>query len=493
MFENIKGILEEYKKLWAYSYSEALMTWDTETYMPEADASVRGDVFAVFNELEKEVYMRLAGKLEGIEEEKLTDEERGVIRVLRRNIKYYTKIPIEIIKEFTKITNESVVVWRNAKSKSDFKMFSSYLEKIVNLSRQIADYLGYEKEPYDALLDLYEEGFNTADGDKVFERLLPELGDILKKVEEDGYFPKTHELESVPYEAERMKKVNEHVVKMLGMPTDKFRLDISAHPFTIRISGKDVRITTRYEGKDFKATMFSVIHESGHAMYELMVDERLEGTPIASGASTGIHESQSRFWENVIGRSREFVDLIYPTLKDNLPFLSKYDKDEVYRYFNTVKPSLIRVDADEVTYNFHIAVRYEIEKRLINERLKVDEVPSLWNELMSKYLGVTPKDDAEGVLQDIHWSQGSIGYFPTYTLGNIVAGMLYAKITDLYSLVSEAKFDKLRETLRELICKYGATYPPKVLLRRAFGTDYDPEGLIKYLRDKYLAKGKEYA
>ena len=488
MFENVKELLDEYKRIWAYNYAEALISWDTETYMPEADTTIRGEVLSVFSEAKREVYLRLAEKLDRIDESKLTDEERGIVRVLRRDVKYYTKIPIEVIKELTKITSEAVVVWRNAKAKSDFKMFSPYLEKIVDLSRKIAEYWGYEKEPYDALLDLYEEEFTTADGDRIFNELLPSLSEILKKVTEDGYFPRTHELENIPYETEWMKRVNERVIKLLNMPSDKFRLDISPHPFTIRISGNDVRITTRYEGKDFKETMFSVIHESGHAMYELLIDSKLEGTPIATGASTGIHESQSRFWENVIGRSRQFVKLVYPILKENLPFLGKYDEEEVYKYFNTVKPSLIRVDADEVTYNFHIAVRYEIEKKLINEGLKVNEVPSLWNELMGKYLGVTPKNDSEGVLQDIHWSQGSIGYFPTYTLGNIVAGMLYSKINNLYSLVEEGKFDEIKLVLRELICKYGATYPPKVLLKRSLGSEYDPEGLIKYLRDKYVYK-----
>jgi carboxypeptidase Taq len=487
MFDNVKEILEEYKKLWAYGYAEALMVWDTETYMPEADASTRGEVFSVFNELEKQVYMKISEKLDKIDEEKLSDEEKGMVRVLKRSIKYYTKVPIEVIKEFTKTTNESVVIWRNAKAKSDFNLFSPYLEKIVDLSRKIADYLGYEKQPYDALLDLYEEGFTTEDGDRIFNTLLPKVSDILKKVQEAQYFPSSHELESVQYETERMKKVNEFMIKLLNMPTDKFRLDVSAHPFTIRISGSDVRITTRYEGKDFKETMFSVIHESGHAIYELLIDPRFEGTPIATGASTGIHESQSRFWENIIGRSIQFVKLVYPTLKENLPFLSKYSEEDIYKYFNTVKPSLIRVDADEVTYNFHIAIRYEIEKRLINEKMKVKEVPSLWNDMMEKYLGITPKNDAEGVLQDIHWSQGSIGYFPTYTLGNIVAGMLYLKIPNLYDLVSQGKFDEIKGILKELICKYGATYPPKTLLRRAFGKEYDPEGLLSYLRDKYIS------
>jgi carboxypeptidase Taq len=487
LFENVKPLLEQYKRLWALGYAESLMSWDTETYMPESDSSVRGEVIATFSEIIREIYLKIWEELKKYEgKEGLSDEEKGVIRVLHHSAKYYAKVPLEIIQELDKTTSEAVVVWRNAKKKNDFNAFKPYLEKIVELNRNVADFLGYEKNPYDALLDLYEEGFTTDDGDKVFSSLVPQLSDILKKVEEKGYFPREHKLESVEYNVEEMKRVNEEIIKLLRMPQDRFRLDTSAHPFTVRLSTNDVRITTRYEGRDFKETLFSVIHESGHAIYELLIDPALEGTPLASGASTGIHESQSRFWENIIGRSRAFVHVIYPILKSNLPFLDGYDEEEVYRYFNTVKPSLIRVDADEVTYNFHIALRYEIEKKLMNDEIKVNELPQIWNEMMEKYLGITPKNDSEGVLQDIHWSQGSIGYFPTYTLGNIVAGIVYKSFPNLYDLVYEGRFEEVKGFLREKICKYGSIYSPKELLKRSFGKEYEPEGLLDYLREKYL-------
>ena len=486
-FENIKELVDEYRKVWSINYAISLMSWDRETYMPPSDASIRGEVIGIFSEMLKEEYLKLnnlVSKYQG--KENLSDEEKGFIRVLNREIKFYVKVPIEIIKELNKVTTEAVVVWREAKKESNFAKFKPYLEKIVELERKIADHLGYEKNPYDALLDLYEEGFTVDDGDKVFNTLLPNLKDILQKVREKGYFPETHPLEEVSYDTKDMEKVNMEIVKLLKMPEDSFRLDVSPHPFTIRISGNDVRITTRYEGKDFKRTIYSVIHESGHATYELLIDKNLEGTPLAQGASMGLHESQSRFWENVVGRSREFIHLIYPLLTKYLDFVRKYDEEEIYKYVNTVKPSLIRVDADEVTYNFHIVLRYEIEKKLINEEIKVAELPEIWNDFMDKYLGVRPKNDSEGVLQDIHWSQGSIGYFPTYTLGNVVAGMTYSAYSKLKEDISNGNIEGIKEWLRERICKYGAIYSPKELLMRAFGKTYDPEDLLRYLREKYL-------
>lgn len=486
MNQEIRQILEEYKRIWALDYSSSLLNWDMNTYMPESGAKYRGEALSKLDELKREEILKLKEKVERIDQESLDDFERGVIRVLSRTIKYYSRLPKEITEELVKVTSEAFVIWKRAKSNNNYDLFKPYLSKIIDLEREIAEKLGYEKHPYDALLDLYEEGLTTDDTDKVFSSLLPKLKGILDKTLEKGYFPTTHPLEKVKYDEEIMKKVNQEIIDVLQMPKSKFRLDISPHPFTIRISTDDVRITTRYEGIDFKSTIFSVIHESGHAIYELLIDPSLETTPLAGGVSSGIHESQSRFWENVIGRSREFVSVIYPILKKYLTFLDKYDEEEIYKYFNVVRPGLIRVDADELTYNFHIALRYEIEKGLIEEKIKVDEIPQIWNDFMIKYLGVEPKTYSEGVLQDVHWSNGSFGYFPTYTLGNVIAGMVYCKFPSLKEKVMERKFDEIKEYLKDKIYKYGMMYPPKVLLSKSFGDTYNPDYLIKYLEEKYL-------
>ena len=359
----LQEILEKYKRVWSLNYSQALLAWDLETYMPEEDSALRGEVLANISTMIREMTMALEPDVEKVREEDLDDFGKGVIRVLRRSLRFYKLVPKEITEELDRLTSQSVVVWRESKRKGDFNLFKPYLERIVELQRTIAEKLGYEGHPYNALVDLYEEGITVTDLDAVFSQLLPDLRTILEKVLAEGYFPSNHPLKEMSYDPKVMEEVNREVMKILNMPTKTFRMDVSAHPFTIRISSKDVRITTRYEGIDFRSTIFSVIHESGHAMYELMVDPAYEMTPVAGGASTGIHESQSRFWENIVGRSREFTNILYPILKSKLPI--KDDQESLYRYFNMMSPSLIRVDADEVTYNFHIALRYEIEKNLI--------------------------------------------------------------------------------------------------------------------------------
>lgn len=496
MFENplIKEILEKYRVIWAIGHASALMSWDSETYMPTEGYRDRAIARAELSVLEQQLLLRpefveLVEKASKVED--LNDFERGVVRVLQRAIRIARALPPWLVAERAKVTQEAMIVWREAKAKNDFEKFRPYLEKIVELSRKAADYLGWEKHPYDALVDLYEEGLRTEDVDRILGSLRRELKTLIEKVLSAGKYPSAHELEGIEYERSAMEAVNRKVLEIIGFPLGaRARLDVSAHPFTIDMGIYDVRITTRYEGRDFKRTLFSVLHEFGHALYQLQIDPGLSYTPIGTGVSLGVHEGQSRFWENIIGRSREFAELIYPLLKEHLPFISKYTPEDIYFYFNTVKPSPIRVDADEVTYNMHIVLRAELEKLLIANEVKVSDLPELWNNLMEELLGIRPRTLAEGVLQDIHWSMGSIGYFPTYTLGNIVASQMKYVISSKLNLpekVASGDFGPIRELQRELIHKYGATYPPKELLRRALGEPYNPQYLIRHLSEKYLA------
>lgn len=488
--EAIDEILQKYKAIWALNHSSALLSWDLETYMPEGGARPRGEANAQLALLRQKFMIDLRGPIERSEEaQDLNDFEKGVLRVLRRELHYFTKVPPRLIEELQRITTEATVVWRDARKKSSFSTFKPYLEKIVDLKRQEADKLGYQRHPYNALADMYEEGITIDDLDGIFSTLVPNLKRILAKVEREGRFPTRDSLESKKYNVEAMKRVNDKLIEILGMPEKRFRMDVSTHPFTDTIAQDDVRITTRYEGRDFRATMFSVIHEAGHAIYELQVDDVLSYTPLAGGVSSGVHESQSRFWENVLGRSAAFASLVLPILKRNLPFLSRYSSEKIYRYFNMVRPSLIRVDADELTYNFHIALRYDIEKKLIGGELSVSDLPALWNDTMQDYLGVRPKKDSEGVLQDIHWSGGSFGYFPCYSLGNVIAGIVWHSIKKEMSLKDAIKrrdFERVKGWLKEKVHKWGSTYAPKELQMKAFGEAYNPERLLSYLEDKFL-------
>jgi carboxypeptidase Taq len=487
----VRELNEKFKPFWALKRSEALLEWDLEVNMPEKASASRGFIMGQLAMLDQVHIAALYPILETARQiENLNDQEKGVVRILDYLKKFYTRIPANLLEQEKKLTVEATVVWRQSRKKADFKSFQPHLERIVDLKLQEAEKLGYEKHPYNALLDLYEEQVTTDDMDAMFSRLIPALKRILEKVRAENKFVGTHSLESEPYEKENLVRVNRRLTEIVGIPKDRFRMDVSTHPFMTNISRDDVRITTRYEGKDFAKSTYGTIHESGHGIYELQIDERLEYSPIGVAASTGFHESQSRFWENMVGRSRAFVSLISPMLKEELKFLVKYNDEELYKYFNRVRPSLIRVEADELTYNFHTALRYTLEKKLLAGDIKASELPSLWNDTMVDYLGIKPENDAQGVLQDVHWSGGSFGYFPTYCLGNVIAGMIWfnmSKDIDLDKTVRNGDFAPIKAWLYERIHKYGATYTPKQLARRSLGESFNPDRLIQYLEWKYLS------
>lgn len=486
----IRDILKKYQRIWAMEHSLAVLGWDTETGMPEAGATARGIASGQIQMMVQRAVLDLQDPVRKAEKDgRLDDYEKGIVRVLNRRLEYFTKIPPELIDKIERTTTEATVVWRKARKNSDFKLFSPHLSKILDLEREMTERLGYEKHPYDALLNIYDEGMTVRDADAVFAHLVPGVKKILAKVSKEGVYPKKHPLEAIRYDTASMTRTNEAVVKMLNMPKERFKMAVSTHPFTITIAPDDVRITTRYEGTDFKSSLFAVIHECGHALYELDTAKKLHYTPIDGGVSLGIHESQSRFWENAVGRSRSFTKLVYPLLKKNLPFVSHYDEEQLYLYFNTVKRSMIRVEADELTYNLHIAVRYEIEKQMIEDKVKVSELPELWNETFENFLGIAPSKDSEGILQDIHWSGGSIGYFPTYSLGNVVMGMIWHKMNDGHLIedsIAAGDLGVLRSWLEAKLHRWGATYSPKDLQTRLFGETYNPERLLGYLTRKYL-------
>ncbi|MEM4486378.1 MAG: carboxypeptidase M32 [Zestosphaera sp.] len=491
--EAVKELLKLYRRVWALSHAMSVMGWDLETYMPAEGIEERSVAHAELSLMVQESLLRREF-LEALEraskQESLNDYERGVVRVLGREVRIAKALPPKLVEELARVTQEGRMAWKAAREKNDFTTFKPYLEKIVELTREKANYLGFKEHPYDALLDLYEEGMTVRDVEAMFTYLEPNVKKVLERVMSEGRYSAEHPLEKERYLREEAERLNFMVLEAFGFPLgSRARLDVSAHPFTINMGVRDVRITTRYEGVDFKRTLFSVIHEFGHALYELQVDEELRYTPIGSGVSLGIHESQSRFWENIVGRSRAFVESFIDGIASVGPAKGR-DAEDIYRYFNTVKPSLIRVDADEVTYNLHIALRFKLEKLLITGEVKVSELPELWNYEMEKLLGVRPKNYSEGVLQDIHWSMGSIGYFPTYSLGTIlsaqIAHYMSRDLGDLQVLILNKEFQRIKEYLRQKIHRWGATYPPKELLQKAFSTTHDPTYFVEYLENKYL-------
>ena len=487
-------ILDAYKPMWSLNHAISLMGWDFETYMPTSGTEERGMADSQLHILHKNLLLNKdfvglvesAKKLDG-----LSGLEKGIVRVLNREITKQMKIPNELTQAESLERIRGNMVWREARQKSDFMMYAPHLKKMIEIKKQIAEKIGYEKHPYDALLDSFEEDLTVDDLDKVFGELTPRIQKILKKlVDLDSPFCKESKLAKSKYDIQSVDKLNHDILTLLQYDRKRFRMDVSTHPFTETMGLNDVRITTRYEGTDFKKSISSTIHEAGHALYDLQCDQSLSVTPLEGGSSLALHESQSRFWENIVGRSLSFVQLIAPMIRKQVNFANQISDHELYLYFNNVKADFIRVDADEVTYNLHIALRYEIEKKIFGDELSVSEIPEFWNDRMEQLLGVRPTNDSQGVLQDTHWSSGLFGYFPTYTLGNLVSAIIASKmrndLEDYEKDIKRGNFQPIREWLRLKIHQHGSAYAPKVLLKNTLNEGYNPDYFVTYIETKYL-------
>lgn len=489
----ILEILDKYKVIWSLNHLGALGNWDLSVYMPEEGATARGEALGKIATLSQKIFLdkEFVELIKKADLEKdLNDYERAIIRMLKRSLKYYEKLPAEFIEEFSKVTSESHIAWKNAKEKNDFSIFEPYLEKIVELTKKKAEYLGYEKHPYDALLDEYEEGLTVEEVEKYFISIKKPIVNLIKYIQGSKKFRKEHDLEKQEYDIEKMKKLTDKILKFIHYNLSHIRVDVSSHPFSISLGKGDARITTRYEGKDFARSYSATIHEYGHALYEIQSHEDLHYTPISGGSSLVIHESQSRFWENFIGKSKEFISLLYKDIIEVEDKFNNFSVDEIYDYFNLVKPSLIRTEADEVTYHLHVMIRFEIEKALLEGKIKVKDLPKAWNDKYEEYLGIRPENDSEGILQDVHWSQGSIGYFPTYSLGTALSAMWkyhlekdLGKIEEI--LKTKQGIRKIQDWLRENIHQYGSTYTFRDLVKKTAHEDFSSKYLLDYLENKY--------
>ena len=380
------------------------------------------------------------------------------------------------------------MAWENAREKDDFEIFRPRLEKLVEMRREYVTFFKPYDHVYDVLLDHFEAGMKTVDVKNIFDALRPQQVALLKEIAakpaiDDAFM-------HVPYEEQGQWDFGVDVITRFGFDWNHGRQDKSVHPFTTSFGVGDVRITTRFDPERAASALFSTMHEAGHAMYEQGIARSLYRTPLADGASMAIHESQSRMWENLVGRSNAFWKFFYPKLQQKFPQqLKDVSLQQYYRGINKVEPSLIRVEADEATYNLHIMLRLELEIALMEGSIQVVDLPALWNQKMADYLGVVPTNNREGVLQDVHWSGGMFGYFPTYALGNLVSAQLWEKINEsipnLEDQISQGKFDELLEWLRTNIHQHGAKFEPQVLLKKVTGSGITPEPYMRYLRDKY--------
>lgn len=474
----------------------ALLSWDQQTYMPKGGIGARADCIARLERLAHETLTapEVGELLSALEEETkglpYESDEASLVRVTRRAYDKAVKVPPSLVAAISKETALGQAAWEEARAKSDFSLFEPHLTRIVELQIEKAAALGYEGEPYDALLDLFEPEMKTATVAALFDRLKGELVPLLRAIAERADAVDDSILMQ-EYDPERQWAFTLEVVEALGFDMTCGRQDRSAHPFTVGIAPTDVRITTRVDPRNLASALYASIHEAGHGIYEQGLPAEHSDNFLSHAISLGIHESQSRLWENVVGRSRAFWRHFLPRLKAHFPAqLENVDVEAMYRAVNRVQyPSPIRVEADEVNYNLHIFLRFELERALISRQLKVAELPTAWNEKSREYLGFTPTNDAEGVLQDIHWSAGLFGYFPTYSLGTILAVQLYNKAVaerpEILTELEQGVFVTLKEWMRDRIYRHGSRYTPNELIERATGSPLDPQPYLAYIKNKF--------
>ena len=480
------------RKMAAYEHAMGLIYYDGCTTAPKETADNRAVTMSVLSE---EIYRQSTSEetaelLEFLDANRddLSPDEKRMVYLLLKDIRNMKKIPMDEYVAYQELMVKAEDVWARAKDASDFNMFCPYLEELFAYQKKFAKYIDPDMDPYDHCLNEFEEGLTMETCDRFFGKLRAGIVPLLKRIQDaeqiddsirHGYFP-TAKQEELSY----------HLMKLIGLDLGHVGLSTTEHPFTTSLgSHHDERITTHYYENDFAFSMYSVIHEGGHALYDTGSSGKLAYTVLDGGVSMSIHESQSRFYENIIGRSRAFCRLIFPELVRLFPEqMEGHDAEEFYRAVNKAQPSLIRTEADELTYSLHIMVRYELEKRIMHDELEVKDLPAEWNRLYREYLGIEVPDDRHGVLQDSHWASGLFGYFPSYALGNAYGAQFLAKMretVDVDACIESGDFSPVNGWNREHIWKYGARFTPSELLERVYEAEFDPAYYIDYLEKKY--------
>jgi carboxypeptidase Taq len=491
----LRGINKEYRLL---ANVNALLDWDQEVYMPSGGIEGRSEECALIQGLahERLVSAEVPSLLRelGVSDAQpsgdpgIPPEDRAFLRCFYRTWLQASRLPAEFVTEMAKLTSLSQACWAESRARDDFPAFLPYLSKMVEMKRQETEYLGFSAKPYDGLLDMYEPASTEASLETVFGELERGLETLLSKIRAAEVVDDTMLRRHCPPEAQ--ERFSRRVMALLGFSQERGRLDVSAHPFTTTIGANDVRITTRYLPSNLGSSISSTIHETGHALYELGLPEKWRYSELGEAASMAVHESQSRFWENIVGRSLAFWEGQFEQLRTEVsPVLDDVTLGAFYRGFNKVEPSLIRVDADEVTYSLHVILRFRLESALFSGALAAADIPSAWNELSRKSLGVEVPRDSLGCLQDIHWSMGSFGYFPSYALGNLYAAQFSAamerELGPIAPFLSRAEYGPILEWLRRNVHSQASFRYPADLVLSVTGKPLGTEDFLRYLNDKY--------
>lgn len=476
----------------AYEHAQGILYYDGVTTAPTGTAANRGETMGVLSE---EYYKITTGEETGNildflfeHSDELDEAQRRIVELMRKSFVEMRAIPMDEYVAFQKLLNESESVWHTAKAENNYPMFMPYIDRIVDSLRRIAGYVAPGKNAYDYWLSNFEDGLDTKTCDAFFDTLKKGIMPLVKKVAAAEQIDASCLKGDFPIENQR--KLSEYLMKLIGLDLTHVGIGETEHPFTTAFTKYDVRITTNYHEDDFSSSMFSVIHEGGHALYDSNPDDKYAYTCLGSGVSMGIHESQSRFYENLLGRSHAFVTALAPKLRELFPSLADTSDETLYRAFNKSMPSLIRTEADELTYCLHVMVRYQLEKQLFDGSLTAADLPAAWNALYKEYLGIDVPDDRRGVLQDSHWSGGMFGYFPSYALGSAYGAQLLNKMKetiDVDKLMAEGDFAPVNEWLRDRIWRHGSLKKPGKLFAGAAEAEFDPQYYVDYLTEKYSA------
>ena len=469
-----------------------LVSWDQEVLMPPKAASLRAEQLAWISKTghQRLTNPRIGKLLDKLETtDNLDDVQAANVRLARESYDKATKLPTEFVEEMAKHRSRAQISWSEARAKDDFSIFRDDLAKSIDLARRKADYLGYDELRYDALLDIYESGLTVARVDPLFAGLRDDVAPLIKAVVESGNRPDISWVEDNSWEQPGQEALSQGVSEAIGFDFSAGRRDASTHPFCGGPNPDDVRWTTRYSESDPFGSLYGSMHETGHGTYEQGRRRDLDFQPAGEANGLGVHESQSRLWENQVGRSREFCEWALPLWQKHFPQnMDGVDSETLWQAVNLVEPSLIRVEADEATYNVHIMIRYELEKKLIAGDLEIDDLPDAWDDMYEEFLGIRAPNRALGVLQDIHWSMGAFGYFPTYTLGNLYAAQLLAAaredLPDHDEQMRRGEFTPLLDWMREHVHQRGSILEPADLIKEATGSPPSPDAFVDYLKDK---------
>ena len=493
MSEKLKSLQQYLEKMNRFNHVANLLYWDMRTGMPKGGFERHADAMTYFSTeafqmgTSEELGNLLTDLFVPEENEKLDDKWKFVVKKMKEDYDRDKRIPKELYERYVRAQADSEHAWEDAKNTSDYAIFAPHLKEMITLTKEITAYTDPDKEVYDALLNQYEEGMDSATIDRIFGELKKELVPLVEQIlaakePDDRKFHGS-------FDVDAQAKVQKMLLDYIGFSWEKGAVGTTEHPFTLNFSSKDVRITNHYYEDMPISAMFSAIHEGGHAIFEQNVNPEYDGTVAGSCRYMGLHESQSRFYENVLGRNKNFWLPIYEKLGELLPQFKEITLDEFYREINHVRNSFIRTEADELTYCFHIIIRYEIEKAIFRDGVEVEELPALWNKKMQEYLKITPANDAEGILQDMHWSGGSFGYFPSYLLGSIYDGMYLEQIEkelgSIDTILAEGRILEITKWLNGKIHRFGSTRTPKETLRAVCGKEVTAEPIICYFKDKY--------